>query len=221
MEPSDESSNFSSNSNNGNNSNNNNNNNNAGNRWKTQMRHLGSQWKSNVSQFLTEQQQQRQQRSQQQPSLSGQLSSLREHMREEAERRDVRRISEEASLNVMKEHLFTFLMEHPNGTYNQWIEELHPENTQDPQLLQEMDKEVDMRFYVEESDHRKLWNDVVKDPIRQVQARNRVWQEDSHQTTLQNSEPPIDLLSTTTNLQDGQATATTPSNCAEADLIQF
>lgn len=184
---------------------------------KTQMRHLGSQWKSNITQFVDQQQKQ--------PTLSGQLSSLNERMKEEAERRDVRRISEEACLNAMREHLFAFLMETPSATYEQWIENLHPENTQDPQLLEEMDKEVDLRFYVEESDHRTLWNEHVRDPVRQIQARNRVWK-DPHKSQLNQVDaesPPLDLLSGNFHSlpHDPIASTATSAQGASEDLIQF
>jgi predicted transport protein len=190
---------------------------------KTQMRYLGSQWKTNITQFMDQQQQE-------QTTLSCQLNSLNERMKEEAERRDVRNVSAEACMNTMRQHLHTFLIENPSATYAQWIENLHPENTQDPQLLEEMDKEIDLRFYVEESDHRHLWNEHVTDPVRQVQARNRVWK-DEHKIQLQqqHDSEPVDLLSgnlhtvandtriaTTTT-----TTGTTSTQQVDADLIQF
>lgn len=118
--------------------------------------------------------------------LSNQLHQLNERMREEAERRDVIRESEALCRKEIKHHLESFLQikstEYP--TYEQWIEDLHPENAHDPMLLQEMDKEIDLRFYVKESDHLQLWNESVSDPLRQVKPRSRMWK-DASKTQLQ------------------------------------
>jgi hypothetical protein len=189
---------------------------------KTQMRYLGSQWKTNITQLMDQQQEQ--------PTLSRQLNSLNERMKEEAERRDVRKVSEEACLNTMRQHLHTFLIENPSAAYAQWIENLHPENTQDPQLFEEMDKQIDLRFYVVESDHRILWNEHVTDPVRQVQATSRVWK-DQHKIQLvqqQHDSEPVDLLSGSlhtvahdTTIATTTTTGTTSTQQVDADLIQF
>ena len=39
-----------------------------------------------------------------------------------------------------------------NHTYEEWIADLHPDNAE------YADGSIDHRFYVEESDHRQLWN---------------------------------------------------------------
>ena len=162
--------------------------------------------------------------------LSNQLHQLNERMREEAERRDVIRESEALCRKEIKHHLETFLKtkstEYP--TYEQWIEDLHPENAHDPMLLQEMDKEIDLRFYVKESDHLQLWNESVSDPLRQVKPRTRMWK-DASKTQLQQQQQqqqsaPIDLLSSdfqnTATLMDNSEKITT--NATEGgDLIQF
>jgi hypothetical protein len=63
-----------------------------------------------------------------------------------------------AMMKAVREHLESFLAEHPNSSYAQWIEGLQPENVHDGQLLQGLDKMIDHRFYVEASDHRQLLN---------------------------------------------------------------
>lgn len=134
--------------------------------------------------------------------LTNQLEMLNERMKEEAMRRDVRREAEEACLETMRVHLDEFLKEiNPNGTYEDWILALHPENTQDATLLQGMEyMEVDARFYVEESDHRRLWNQTVQDIHRQVPAKARMWGGpiQNHQELLQQQQqqqqPVVDLL---------------------------
>jgi hypothetical protein len=161
--------------------------------------------------------------------FANQLEMLNERMKEEALYRNIRREAEAACMATIQEHLTEFLAEHPTGTYEQWIEDLHPENTQDPSLLLDMDKEVDLRFYVEESDHRKLWNEHATDPMRQVQARTQMWSDNS-------SAPIVDLLSstvadptTTTDVHVATtSTTTTPTTTSdtsadsqEVDLISF
>jgi hypothetical protein len=61
----------------------------------------------------------------------------------------------------IEDHLSSFLFLHPYGSYEEWIQDLHPENVDRGKL--------DLRFYVADSDHRLLWNERV--PDRQVPAR--------------------------------------------------
>eukprot|EP00977_Amphora_coffeiformis_P030398 scaffold46716_cov99-Amphora_coffeaeformis.AAC.1 len=82
----------------------------------------------------------------------------------------------------MEDHLSTFLFLNPQATYDQWIQELHPENARDGNLLPDF-KDVDFRFYVADSDHRLMWNQRAP-PDRQVTAR----------TYKAASEAPADLL---------------------------
>ena len=67
------------------------------------------------------------------------------------------------------EHLTSFLFLNPEASYEEWIQDLHPENVAEGKLLQDF-KDVDLRFYVADSDHRLLWNARVP-PERQVEAR--------------------------------------------------
>lgn len=88
-----------------------------------------------------------------------------QYYRAQEEKRDMeeamrlKKEAEERCLNDTKDHLLSFIKEHPNGKYQQWIEELHPENAHDGTLLEGLGKTIDHRFFVEESDHRRLWND--------------------------------------------------------------
>ena len=154
--------------------------------------------------------------------LADSLEQLNEQMQEEMERRDIQREAEQACMQTMVDHLNEFLQQKPDGTYEEWIQDLHPENVHDGKLLSDLDKEVDLRFYVEESDHRLLWNERHQNmPLRLIPARNRMW-DDNH------SNPPVDLLDSAT------ATAGTATSDAsllsssggdnkkdEADLISF
>lgn len=91
-----------------------------------------------------------------------------QHMRNVEERKEmeemmkIKKEAEESCLLATREHLLDFLKEHPHASYNEWIEDLHPENAHEGTLLEGLSKTIDHRFYVEESDHRKLWNDNLR-----------------------------------------------------------
>ena len=70
----------------------------------------------------------------------------------------IKKEAEERCMNDTKDHLLAFIKDNPNAKYHQWIEAFHPENAHDGMLLEGMGKTIDHRFYVEESDHRRLWN---------------------------------------------------------------
>lgn len=116
------------------------------------------------------------------------LEVFNKEIKEEAERK---RLVQEALARCkaeMEEHLSTFLFLNPEASYEEWIQDLHPENVSDGKLLQDF-KDVDIRFYVVDSDHRLLWNERVKDPDRQVPARTY---KAAH--GLQPGDAPLDLL---------------------------
>mmetsp|Transcript_31770 Transcript_31770/g.47224 ORF Transcript_31770/g.47224 Transcript_31770/m.47224 type:complete len:270 (-) Transcript_31770:132-941(-) len=104
---------------------------------------------------------------------------------ENAARAAVIRESQEACLRHMQADLVGFLEKTPDGTYEQWIESYHPENAFEGSLLPGLSKTIDHRFYVKESDHRKLWNDNVPDRI--VPARTHMFADNEDQV-------PTDLL---------------------------
>lgn len=158
--------------------------------------------------------------------LAYQLEELNEHLQEEKERRDIMREAEDACLLTMVEHLQEFLIANTifnnptTATYEQWIEDLHPENTAEGQLLKDMSKEIDLRFYVQESDHRIMWNKHV--PERPVAARTSMWQ----------SNEPVDLLTDMEEIAIADdapippaaitaSAAPPPSTVDEGDLISF
>ena len=58
-----------------------------------------------------------------------------------------------------------------SATYEEWVEALHPENTHAGALL-DLDRTIDHRFYVVDSDHRLLWNALAVPPHRPVEAIN-------------------------------------------------
>ena len=93
--------------------------------------------------------------------LADSLEKLNSRMKEEAERQEIRREAEELTLKVITDHLGEFLAENPLGTYEEWIQDLHPENANQGKLLSDI-QQIDERFYVMESDHRKIWNDAIE-----------------------------------------------------------
>jgi hypothetical protein len=89
------------------------------------------------------------------------LEAMNEENVEEQFRRRIRREAEAACMRAVKDHLESFLQEHPDASYENWIEELHPENAHEGLLLEGLGKTLDHRLYVEDSDHRKLWNESL------------------------------------------------------------
>jgi hypothetical protein len=89
------------------------------------------------------------------------LEAMNKENVEEQFRRRIIREAEAACMRAVKDHLESFLEEHPDASYEAWIEELHPENTHEGLLLEGLGKTLDHRFYIEESDHRKLWNESL------------------------------------------------------------
>jgi len=76
---------------------------------------------------------------------------------EEEERKALCREAVASCMQTILEHLSEFLGERPDATYEEWIEELHPDNTDD-QAHSNVGF-IDHRFYVDESHHRIVWND--------------------------------------------------------------
>jgi len=149
------------------------------------------------------------------------LEKLNNRMKEEVLRQDVRREAVELTLKVIIDHLNEFLVEEPLGTYEEWIQDLHPENANQGKLFSDI-QQIDERFYVMESDHRKLWNDAIEKQEtekdgdtnnktshahRLVEARTQIWGKApgaNTNTPSQNSESgyndnPLDNNSIPTN----------------------
>jgi len=84
---------------------------------------------------------------------------LQEEDRDLEEMIRMKREAEQSCLDATKEHLLGFIKDNPTAKYHQWIEDFHPENAHDGTLLEGLGKTIDHRFFVEESDHRRLWNE--------------------------------------------------------------
>jgi hypothetical protein len=127
-------------------------------------------------------------------TLADSLEQLNERMKEECERQGIRREAEARTMEVILDHLEVFLQEYPNASYEEWIEDLHPENAYQGKLLPDI-QEIDQRFYVYESDHRRLWNKAMEklghNEHRIVQPRTQIW----GKMHPQNEPQQVDLLS--------------------------
>lgn len=89
--------------------------------------------------------------------------------------------AEEICINTTTEHLMFYLKANPIAKYHQWVEDIHPENAHVCNLLSLDGEEevmiIDHRFYVEPSDHRRIWNEnlyAFLDPIYYPQGREYV-----------------------------------------------
>eukprot|EP00616_Rhizochromulina_sp_CCMP1243_P007312 CAMPEP_0118972682 /NCGR_PEP_ID=MMETSP1173-20130426/8921_1 /TAXON_ID=1034831 /ORGANISM="Rhizochromulina marina cf, Strain CCMP1243" /LENGTH=255 /DNA_ID=CAMNT_0006922251 /DNA_START=37 /DNA_END=801 /DNA_ORIENTATION=+ len=81
----------------------------------------------------------------------------------------MRRASEQAWLELTKDHLEAFLEARPEAVYEDWVADLHPENAKREQTV-EGPFRVDKRLYFADSDHLRLWNTNlrVSEPRRVV-----------------------------------------------------
>lgn len=93
-----------------------------------------------------------------------------DHQREEEERRRLCREAAAACFKELHEHCLTYLKSHPKeGSFEDWIVSCHPDNVDLG--------EIDHRFYVEDSDHRIIWNsycDMHSHSNWKVQSRNSI-----------------------------------------------
>jgi len=72
------------------------------------------------------------------------------------ENKEMVRTSQAECMKEVRNHLATFLVENPATTYEEWIAAIHPDNAEYP------DGGIDHRFYVGDSDHRRLWNECME-----------------------------------------------------------
>lgn len=71
----------------------------------------------------------------------------------EAELEEMKRAARDACLAEIEGHLHDFLRRRPDARYEEWVAELHPES-----LRLGEGGGIDRRYYVEDSDHRRVWN---------------------------------------------------------------
>jgi len=84
------------------------------------------------------------------------LEEINVDTKEEIKRKQMVRDSIEACRRAITDHLDMFLKENPSAVYEDWIRDLHPDNAL-------FAIGIDHRFYVEDSDHRHMWNQCMED----------------------------------------------------------
>ena len=146
--------------------------------------------------------------------LADSLEKLNERMKEEVERQEIRREAEELTIKVITDHLGEFLTEHPQGTYEEWIQDLHPENANMGQLLSDI-QQIDERFYVMESDHRRLWNEAIEKQQKEANNQDRT----SYEHRIVKPRTQIWEKAPGTPSNDQTGFSDTPQNDAAIDLL--
>ena len=95
--------------------------------------------------------------------IADHLEHINTELSEESDRKKLCREAQAASLQIILDHLAQFLETRPDGKYEDWIAELHPDN------LDMAKGDIDHRFYVKESDHRMIWNSCMESLMEEGQ----------------------------------------------------
>jgi hypothetical protein len=85
------------------------------------------------------------------------LEHINDENMEEIKRKALVKEAKDECTRLLKEHLDGFLINNPDAVYEDWIRHLHPDNAYYE------DERIDHRFYVEDSDHRRMWNQKMED----------------------------------------------------------
>jgi len=89
-----------------------------------------------------------------------QLEHINSENIEELKRREMVKEAVAACMKAIEEHLDGYLCENPNAVYEDWIRHLHPDNAD---FVDDSGRtKIDHRFYVEDSDHRRMWNEYME-----------------------------------------------------------
>jgi hypothetical protein len=164
------------------------------------------------------------------------LEFISKEILEDQGRRKIVRDSQSECMMEISNHLKAFLWNHPddNATYEEWIASVHPDNVQYVDNVDNVNNEdgngdgngndgstsrgtdtgryicIDHRFYVEESDHRILWNECMKKldwtPKRFVEVRSV---DPNYKNRLQNGTEEAATAETTATTAETTATTAT------------
>lgn len=93
------------------------------------------------------------------PECRSTIDFISREIIEEQDRNQLVRQSQAECMKEVTTHLVSYLGQHPEATYEEWIASLHPDNAE------YSDGRIDHRFYVEDSDHRKLWNECMEEVL--------------------------------------------------------
>jgi hypothetical protein len=99
--------------------------------------------------------------------VADRMERINANNQEEQKHRDMKREATEACFDAIQSHLDDFLQTHPTASYEKWIEDLHPDNV----LEKGGETVIDHRFYVDDSDHRHIWNRNLRDRERNITRR--------------------------------------------------
>jgi len=93
------------------------------------------------------------------PEFADHLEFINKEIVEGQQHRGIVRESLLECMKVIVDHLEAFLIEQPDAahSYEEWIACLHPDNAD------YADHRIDHRFYVQDSDHRLLWNEYMQE----------------------------------------------------------
>ena len=150
--------------------------------------------------------------------LADSLEQLNSRMKEEVERQEIRREAEELGIKVITDHLGEFLTDHPMGSYEEWIQDLHPENANQGQLLSDI-QQIDERFYVMESDHRRLWNEAVEKQQAEANEGNTSSSKISYEHRIVKPRTQIWGKAPGAQTNNKNGFSDTPQNDATIDLL--
>lgn len=94
--------------------------------------------------------------------VADKLEFINQEIVEDQKRKEIVRVSKSKGMEEIITHLESYLRDHPNGCYEDWISALHPDNMTE-------NGNIDHRFYVEDSDHRLLWNEYMKEELDSIE----------------------------------------------------
>lgn len=89
-------------------------------------------------------------------------------IKEDVKARLMVRQAESKCLQTVKTHFKEYIENYPDSTYEEWIAAIHPENVF---FDEEGRKEIDHRFYAQDSVHRLLWNKNLNGRRHEVMSR--------------------------------------------------
>jgi len=91
-----------------------------------------------------------------QQEIAYKLEYINEENVEEMKRKQLVTEAKNSCTRLLEEHLDGFLTNNPADVYEDWIRQLHPDN------VAYDDDRIDHRFYVQDSDHRHMWNEKME-----------------------------------------------------------